>query len=269
VSADAILGICEAILAHRDGVVAVIEGFIDESGIHEGSPAVAVAAYLAEPADWHEFSMAWQAKLSSKGIRYFHAADCAALRGEFEGWDVTTKNEFVAGLLPLIGKLRCAGVAVGIVLRDFEAAIAERPRYRDLLGTPYTACFHWVVQKIIGGLQHHGDLRNVALFHEINDHQHEALDDFQWIRLHRDYGHHLVSLAFGTKEQFVPLQAADVLAYETFRRISNASGPPRRAMEAIHPKGEKLTLSLYDKRNMASLISVLDRIQAVEEGNPC
>ena len=104
-------------------------------------------------------------------------------------------------------------------------------------------------------------LDQLALFHETNDFHGEAYEAFEWVKRYRDPGSHLLSLRFVPKQKFVPLQAADALAYEAFRRLKNGAGPARRALDAIHPDGDRLTLRLYDKRNMDFLISTLERVR--------
>ena len=51
-----------AILASTKGMVAVFSVYLDESGTHDGSPVVTVAACLARPEQWGEFTTEWLAR---------------------------------------------------------------------------------------------------------------------------------------------------------------------------------------------------------------
>jgi hypothetical protein len=70
-----------------------------------------------------------------------------------------------------------------------------------------------------------------------------------------------LSLTFGDKADYVPLQAADVLAYEGNKRLRDLSRPKRRAFRALDPDESRLILALYDKSNMPVMIQTLREIQ--------
>jgi len=70
-------------------------------------------------------------------------------------------------------------------------------------------------------------------------------------------------LKFGTKQDYVPLQAADVLAYEGNRRLRDPSRPERRAFQALSPENERLHVQYYGKKTMPWLI---ERLQKIKDG---
>jgi hypothetical protein len=47
--------------------------------------------------------------------------------------------------LPVIADTDISGVVVGIQMHEFEGAMAGRDDLRPIFGTPYAACFQWVV----------------------------------------------------------------------------------------------------------------------------
>jgi hypothetical protein len=67
---------------------------MDETGIHDGAPVVAVAAYVARPVVWRNWTKKWNA--AKRPIKVFHATDCANLRGEFEGWSKEQRDSWPA-----------------------------------------------------------------------------------------------------------------------------------------------------------------------------
>src|SRR2546423_288143 len=69
-------------LADRDGIVVVLRIYMDESGLHHGSPVVTVGGYYGRPKAWKAFTREWNA--AKRPIEIFHSADCANLKGEFE-----------------------------------------------------------------------------------------------------------------------------------------------------------------------------------------
>jgi hypothetical protein len=99
-------------LADKDGFVAVLKVYIDESGTHTGSPVVTVGAYIAKPTAWRAWTKEWNRL--KKPIRVVHAVDCANQDGEFKTWDRPTRGAFSKKMIPVIPKHIPMGVAVGI-----------------------------------------------------------------------------------------------------------------------------------------------------------
>jgi hypothetical protein len=83
-AAHGVLGLNRAILAERDGWGAVFKVYLDESGIHAGSPAITVAAYIVHPKNWEAFTRKWKRAIGL--IEVYHAVDAANCRGEFRDW---------------------------------------------------------------------------------------------------------------------------------------------------------------------------------------
>jgi hypothetical protein len=232
---------------------------MDESGIHDGSPVLTVGTYLGRPKQWRGFTKDWNRL--KRPIKVFHAADCASLHGEFEGWDPDERNKFVAKLLPAIPESNVVGIVIGIVMRDFNDAMQEHPDLRKLFGNPYTACFQWTVQTVLK-IMHDVDHRErLAFFHENNDLEGEATASFRWVKENMNPHGIIMSLTFGSKEEYTPLQAADVLAYEGNKRLRDVDKPERRAFLALNPNNHRLLVQFYSKRSMPGLIEILTRIR--------
>jgi hypothetical protein len=260
VSALLVYQLCRLALADHDGGVAVLKAYMDESGVHDGSPVLAVAAYLARPRQWQEWTKRWNA--TKRPIKVFHAADCANLHGEVEGWTKEDRDALVARLLPVIAVFDMPGVVVGIHMQEFEAALAGRPDLREVFGTPYAACFQWVVQIIMNMALGANSRERIAFVHETNDYRQEALEGFSWIEKNGNPLETLISLQFGSKKQFAPLQAADILAYEGNKRLRDPERPERRAWTALDPDKTRVMAAYYGKENMADLIGRLEKIKA-------
>ena len=246
------------VLSDQDGIVAVIRSFMDESGIHDGSPVVTVGTYFGRPSQWKAFTKEWNHR--KRPINVFHAADCANLEGEFEGWTEPDRDKFVANLLPALAMFDTAGLVVGIHLKALESALENRPDLKEIFGEPYTCCFHWAVQEIANFALKYGHLERIGFIHEWNDFRGQAQGSFDYIRDTRPTLIDKLSLSFGTKSQYVPLQAADVLAYEGNKRIRNIHGKPRRSWLALQPE-KYIRLGHYGEHNMAVLIASLTRLR--------
>jgi hypothetical protein len=243
------------VLGGENGFVAVLKVFMDETGIHDDSTVVAVAAYVSRPKHWRVWTKKWNR--AKRPIRIFHAADCANFHGEFDGWDADRRDKVVANLLPVIPAHELAGIVIGIRLDDFSDALKGRDELIEMFGTPYTACFQWALTIIMEIATGHGRGERMAFVHEVNDFKGEALKAFEYVKQFHNPRGIPITLAFGSKADYPPLQAADVLAYEGGKFVKNPSGTLRRAWTVLDPDKTRIIARRYAKDNMPRLISDL------------
>lgn len=227
----------------------MLKAFMDESGVHDGSPVVTVGAYLGTARAWRGFIADWNRE--KRPVRVFHSTDCQNLRGEFAGWSGEERDTFVVRMLAVIRETTIAGIAVGINMNDFREAVLEHPDLPRIIGEPYGACFHWTLGSLLEQLDGMGVHDRLAIYHEANDYQGDARTTFDFFR-RANAGRRRLSLTFGSKAEFVPLQAADILAYECNKRLRDLSRPTRRALDAINPDGSRLILRYYNGENILS-----------------
>lgn len=247
-SAQEVWELSRAILADHDGFIAVLSIYMDESGTHDRSPVVTAAACLAPPKEWRDWTKVWNRR--KQPINVFHANECANLWGEFEGWADDDRNKFVAQLLPTIAEHRITQFVIGIRLNDYHEVCQSYPRLGKVIGTPYNACFQLVLQDILDWLDTIPDTQRLAFFHENNDYSAELAMTFRLCKELTDKGRRVMSLTFGSKDDYTPLQVADILAYEGNKRIRNPDTPDRRAWKAINPMGNRRTLRYFDKNGL-------------------
>jgi hypothetical protein len=247
------------VLAEMDGQVIVLKVAMDESGVHGDSPVVAVGAYIARPRQWQEWTKRWN--VAKRPIKVFHAVDCQNLAGEFKGWDKTRRDELVIRCLPVIAHSDFFGVVVGIQMLEFEQVMKGRDDLRPLFGTPYTACFQWAVQIIMNAALGADSRERIGFVHELNDYRHEALEAFNWVKKHGNPLGTIIGLQFADKKDYLPLQAADVLAYEGNKRLRDPNRCERRSWTALDPDKTRIFAAYYGRENMADLISRLELIR--------
>jgi len=201
-----------------------------------------------------------------KPIKIIHAADCAGCFGEFKGWDKKKERDpFVAQLLPVLPTHDLAGIVVGVNLVDLSDALGKHPELLEMFGTPYTACFQWAISIIMQIATERGRGERMAFIHEVNGYKGECFKAFEYIQKFLNPRGIPMTLGFGTKEQYVPLQAADVLAYEGAKHLKNpkgATGTPRRSWTALDPDSTRIVPLRYAKDNMGELIRLLTNFRA-------
>src|SRR5215211_2559802 len=156
--------------------------------------------------------------------------------------------------MPIIRSHELAGIVIGIRLNDYYQALKGRDDILRAMGTPYTACFQWALAIIMEMATEYGRGARMAFVHEVNDYKGEALDAFDFVKLHRNPRQIPITLAFGSKADYPPLQAADVLAYEGGKFLKNPTGTPRRAWTALDPDMTRIVARRYAKDNMPEMI---------------
>jgi hypothetical protein len=198
--------------ARATGMLSLIKVAMDESGVHDGSPVLTVGAYVTRPAQWREWTKRWN--VAKRPIKVFHAVDCANFAGEFKGWTAEQRDPLVIRLLDVLRESDIPGCVIGIHMDEFRKAMAGHDDLLAIFGNPYAACFHWVAQTIINVAIQIGSAERIAFVHECNDYRREALEAFAWIKRKGNPGDRIIGLQFAEKLDYIPLQAADVLAYE-------------------------------------------------------
>lgn len=256
--------LCQTFLADRRGQIAVFRIFMDESGTHDTSPVAVVAGYMARPTQWKHFTRRWKRVLTPSGIEVSHSADCNGFHGEFAGWDRADRDALVAKLLAIIPDERRMGVAAGIVLRDYDEALRGKEHLKALLGTPYEACFHWCLGIFLAEHRKYGSTEPIAVIHEENQFETEARRAYNYLR-ETYQPSPLISLTFGSKREFVPLQSADILAYDVGKFLLKQDGKPRRSFEVLTQEGRGPRIRFYDKENMPALVSQMEAWHAATD----
>jgi hypothetical protein len=131
-------------------------------------------------------------------------------------------------------------------------------RKRETSTLPKSSRSQWAVATIIDVANKHGKGEQMAFVHETNAYKGEALRAFEFINESGNPRGIKMTIAFGGKDDYPPLQAADVLAYEGGKFLRNpASGKPRRAWVALDPDKTRISAKRYGKDNMPQLIELL------------
>jgi hypothetical protein len=91
----------------------------------------------------------------------------------------------------------------------------------------------------------HGGGERMIFVHEVNDFKGEAMKAFDYVKTTLNPRRIPMTLKFGTKLEFPPLQAADVLAYEGGKFVKSPTGKPRRAWTALDPDKTRLIVRRY------------------------
>jgi hypothetical protein len=190
----------------------------DASGT-DNNVVLSVAGFVSSVKDWDDFSVKWEHRLSGDGISYFRAVEFAHSRGQFGGWkdQEERRRKLAADLMEVLKSHVYRKFGCSIVNKDFNKL--DKSMREECLLSAYS----------VAGRTCEKDVREWARWVEkITSHvepvfeQGDADQEKLRRRLARDLGCEPIFrpkkdqvLSDGSiRPRFVPLQAADWLAYE-------------------------------------------------------
>ena len=258
----------------------MFRGYIDESGDHQ---FFTLSCLMAKADDWVLIEADWLKILADKNaelrkagrqeISRFHTSDCSSRKGDFEGWSVPEQIELVKQLLDIFHVHVTAFVASTFPIRDFKEVFpqcADNP-YQQMYGFLTKFIMLEMIDLIEGGGNGPNLPVNFALFHDRNDHGSDMLSAFNHIMdvdPTFDKQRYFSSLTSTGWESCVPLQAADLIAYEMFKGIENMSAG-RKARKSLQTLRESPNLGgrskLFSRANLESLRDGVEASRTVKQ----
>lgn len=204
-----------------------LRAYFDESGTHWGGPMASdvfvLCGYLATESLWDDkstqsFESRWDAVMHGKP---FHAKEMES------NPQAGTVKPMLADIVIGAGVI---GVGGGVHIPTFKRLVDEYIPKNDTLRDPYLFLFSDVILETIEkslmfiGEDHNEPIgfvfADVRLWAEIAlDLYHKMKTQIEWQNRAR-----LGSIAFDDMERFVPLQAADHIAFETYHYMNDPPG---------------------------------------------
>lgn len=270
-AASRVYEISDSILAGRDGLVVVIEVYVDESGTHGGSENVSVSAVWADKRDWFNWTLDW---VKAKGsIKVYHSTDCHNRSGEYDGWTKEQRDAHVLKMLPIIRDHAIFGHFAAVSKAAVLRAVAVRtspnmgPSVQQFIEDGfYMVCLYWALRSAWDLLHSRGH-KEIAFYCESNQYGFDMAQVFA--SLQALYPDREASFTIGLKAQFVPLQCADILAFEGNRQMQmkpNFYAKRRKPLEAIDPIGNRFGYLKYTAEEIGPMADfIVGRLKKLAE----
>lgn len=220
-----------------------------------------VAGFFGDDITWNNVEPRWSEINAQAPVPRFHASHLNAKTYEYDGWDDTRKIEYSKKILKVVTdqKRRLHAFSCAIHADEYRRIISESGRTK--LGHPYIVCFKTCIALLAkemddGGFSpehqfamyidrnHQFELEAVRIFYELKDDP-----GFPYrSRLH--------SCTPADMDSMVPLQTADLIAYESFRwnhdRRRMADANTRLVMNAMK-EHNGLTERYYGTKTLTGL----------------
>jgi hypothetical protein len=217
--------------AQHGKVAAVIVGYFDESSTHEGSKVISLCGFLADPRIWEDFDQAWKKVLNRRDWPNrpceFHMYDCVRGLGPFLGWSLAERLAIYGDMVTLLCDTNLIALGSAIVVDAYKQLSDEHKHLLALggLSEPIDLIFQHLVQIAISATVRYGNIHNPPVVEQLAL-LFDEVDPSVASRYYKLYSHIngrdrrgriLAGIGFGNSEKFTPIQAADMLAYTTYR----------------------------------------------------
>ena len=203
-----------------------IRAYFDDSGKESTptEPFVCMAGYLADDSFWLQNATRWRQQLLRHGISCVHMRDLIPMQGEYKnlGWDGAKRNAVLGDFINIIKQTQLVGFGVGVDARAWRDLRELYPKLDDV----QTFCFARIMRMVTDRIKLVAPKDFVAVYFDFDP-------EFGAVRLRlfneiwrkdADARTFLMSLTFADMKTYMPLQAADLLAWETRKELVQKAG---------------------------------------------
>jgi hypothetical protein len=197
--------------------MSILTIYCDDSGTHPKSRVAVVAGYLGQITQWRRFEKDWKGLLAEFGVTQMHRAKLEAFQGEFEGWNESRRRLFLRRCHLLMREYTKMPIGIAVIKEQFNSILPRE--IRDKFGGVYGWCAQECIVAARIWCENHSHDEPIQWVFESGTIGHGQVGAmFQELHLHSEWL--IKGWAFQDKS-VVPLQAADVLAYEVFKQVEN------------------------------------------------
>lgn len=199
----------------------VLWAFFDESGKLANSDFICLCGYICDDG-WNEFSVDWGELLKRHEIPLIHLAKLMRRAKPYEGlaWDAKKQDAVLREFVKPVRDHLLAGFGVGVDTKFYRSMPEDA---RKLIGNEDAQdfAFHRLLKLVISQLHNWGHKEPISLnFDYAEDFSVKCVTSLARLRQQRQEVKDLISsIGFADDAVYYPLQAADMLAYGTNRKL--------------------------------------------------
>jgi hypothetical protein len=191
-----------------------------------------LSCLMSDPPNWWKMESSWKKRLRAKNtflkskgrtpLSRYHAADCSSLVNEFDGWSKEEQIEFTKQLLNVVEHRFLNVISYSLPLDTFVAVF---PEHKDDLCACYALLLKFMMLEFVDQVESakkklgHVKPVKVVLFYDRCACGTQLLEAFNSLMNDEGFrGRHIFStIAPMSWDDCIPLQLADLLAYENFK----------------------------------------------------
>jgi hypothetical protein len=207
-------------------------GIHDKQGLQRGSEVTAIAGYVASKEHWDLTTRRWNTVLRKFGVDVFHMSSYWREESPYDRWTEAKQKRFLKNLIKVARDNTCFAIGAMVPTKDWNEALPEDIKGGGLgsssFAHPYHFCFQMFFARFMDLLTTEIDKRfpktkeKVAfVFEQQHEFEDVAKAGFPIIKDIVDPDNRLSSLTFGSKKEYIPLQAADLIAFYARRILTH------------------------------------------------
>lgn len=249
----------------EDGWLCMLTAYFDDSGTHADAEVVTIAGLVGVQSQWDLFERAWRAKLKAPlprkpSLKYFHMSPCEAREGEFRDYSKAECDAVIHDFRQIILDSQLHGYAMAVSRNDWEDLVVERD-IRAAVGDGELYCFADCVSRMKSFAIEHTKETEIALVFDNRPHRTDANQRVFHYYQNKLIGPELVSITFLSSVLTVPLQGADMWAWETYRYAvdwlhQNGNATPRPHLKRLIETGRFESL-LADRNSIQAFVKII------------
>lgn len=199
----------------------VLWAYFDESGKLANSDFICLAGYICDDG-WECFSKDWEKLLKRFEIPLIHAAKLVRRAKPYEllGWDKQKEERVFVEFAKVIRRHLLGGFGIGVDAKFYRSMTLDA---RKLIGNEDAQdfAFHRLLKLVVKQLQLWKYESSISLTFDFEDQfSVKCMQSLMLLRQQRQEVKNLISsIGFADDEVYYPLQAADLLAYGTYRNL--------------------------------------------------
>lgn len=260
---DAFIHPRRSLFLSKADLMAMLTVYCDDSGTDENTRVAVVAGYLSNVAQWEIFNKEWTNVLEKFGISGMRRTDLENFRGDFKKWNPTRRTALLQQLQPIISRRTKMAVGTMVIKEEFEKLIPGdiKEKTGGVYGFLAYNCLVGVSQWCNRPSRRHNQQINWVF--EAGTTGHGQVDKMLRATYANEKLRHVTHLggwSFSGKDT-VPLQSADLMAYECFKLIENQvvdkgeKYPVRISMTKLVGAEKYPYLRFFDKSGLEKFVT--------------
>jgi hypothetical protein len=255
-------------------MTAMLQVYLDESDDGRRDHVYAIGGWLADMDVWSSFISKWHERITAeRTLASFHMADCESGWGEFREWPRERRQNLIKDLIKLIVNADIRGFGAAVSMEDYQKVYSTlvSDLQRDLLGKgdPHLLVFMQTTLEICMSVNQLPAIEKVHfVYHRKPEIEHKTLRYFNVAQSDSElpFSVRMGTLSFSTKEDVLPLQAADIIAYELMKMLLNRKERPelneRKSFSAMKSKIASEKTRFFDEPSLSRFIELADAMRS-------
>lgn len=232
---------------------AMLTAYFDESGSSHTDKVFVVAGYVSSVNNWEKFEKRWTELLRQYEISKLHRSELENFQGEFKTWNPEKRARFLRSAHAIIKAYTYVGIGSAILKDHF--AHGENKILLEKVGGPYTWCIHECLVAIRYWRENRSNRTPIRCVFEKGLSGKSNLE-FTLGSLLREC--HIDGWSFESKN-CIPLQAADVVAYEFYKfnhnqLIEGGKRPIRKSAHDLFRFHERQYFKHWDTERLDAML---------------